>query len=45
MEGTMLQAQILNTLRVISPLSVINVPKCRVGGFQDGGYVMLDDLG
>jgi hypothetical protein len=44
MEGTTLQAQMLNTLRLISPLSVINFPKCRVGGFQDGGYVMLDDL-
>jgi len=39
-----LQAKILNTLRLISPVSVINIPKCRIGGLVDGGYVMLDDL-
>lgn len=39
-----LQSQILATLRLISPAAPINVAKCRVGGFEDGGYVMLDDL-
>jgi Methyltransferase FkbM domain len=34
----------LATLRLISPVSAINVHKLRVGGAADGGYVMLDDL-
>jgi hypothetical protein len=38
------QSQMLTTLRLISPVAALNVAKCRVGGFADGGYVMLDDL-
>ena len=34
----------LATLRLISPVSAMNVRKLRVGGAADGGYVMLDDL-
>ena len=39
-----IQSQILATLRLISPVLALNVPKCRVGRAADGGYVMLDDL-
>jgi len=38
------QAGVLATLRLISPVSAMNVAKRRVGGRSDGGYVMLDDL-
>ncbi len=38
------QSLMLRTLRLIAPAAPINVAKCRVGGFEDGGYVMLDDL-
>ena len=38
------QSLIRATLRLISPVAAINIAKCRVGGFKDGGYVMLDDL-
>jgi hypothetical protein len=41
---TATQAQILATLRLISPVAALNVRKCRVGDGADGGYVMLDDL-
>jgi Methyltransferase FkbM domain len=39
-----LQAQMRATLALISPATVLNKPKRRVGGPNDGGYVMLDDL-
>jgi Methyltransferase FkbM domain len=39
-----IQSQMLATLRLISPVLAMNVAKCRVGGLEDGGYVMLDDL-
>ena len=38
------QAEMRATLALISPLAVLNKPKRRVGGPNDGGYVMLDDL-
>lgn len=39
-----IQGSMLATLRLISPVSVLNIRKRRVGGAGDGGYVMLDDL-
>ena len=39
-----LQAEMRATLALISPVAVLNKPKRRVGGPNDGGYVMLDDL-
>jgi hypothetical protein len=39
-----IQSKMLATLRLISPVLAMNVAKCRVGGLEDGGYVMLDDL-
>jgi hypothetical protein len=39
-----LQAEMRATLALISPVTVLNKPKRRVGGPSDGGYVMLDDL-
>jgi hypothetical protein len=39
-----IQAEMRATLALISPLAVLNKPKRRVGGPNDGGYVMLDDL-
>jgi len=38
------QAEMRATLALISPVTVLNKPKRRVGGPNDGGYVMLDDL-
>lgn len=38
------QERMLGTLRLVSPVAAIDVGKRRVGGDQDGGYVMLDDL-
>jgi hypothetical protein len=38
------QAEMRATLSLISPVAVLNKPKRRVGGPNDGGYVMLDDL-
>jgi hypothetical protein len=32
----------LDFLRMVTPQSVVNVPKVRIGGKRDGGYVMLD---
>ena len=29
-------------LREVTPQSVVNVPKTRIGGSRDGGYVMLE---
>ena len=42
--GAAVQAAMLKTLRLVSPVAPMNIRKCRVGGFEDGGYVMLDDL-
>ncbi len=42
--SNVMQSQMLATLRLISPVAALNVAKCRVGGAEDGGYVMLDDL-
>jgi len=39
-----IQASMLDTLRLISPVAALNLKKLRVGGAGDGGYVMLDDL-
>ncbi len=39
-----LQAEMRATLALISPVAVLNKAKRRVGGANDGGYVMLDDL-
>jgi Methyltransferase FkbM domain len=39
-----LQAEMRATLALISPVAVLNKSKRRVGGANDGGYVMLDDL-
>jgi hypothetical protein len=39
-----LQAEMRATLALISPVAVLNKAKRRVGGPNDGGYVMLDDL-
>jgi len=39
-----LQVEMRTTLALISPVAVLNKPKRRIGGPNDGGYVMLDDL-
>jgi Methyltransferase FkbM domain len=39
-----LQAEMRATLALISPVAALNKAKRRVGGPNDGGYVMLDDL-
>ena len=39
-----LQEKVLGTLALLSPVKVAGFRKRRVGGDEDGGYVMLDDL-
>lgn len=38
------QAELRTLVALLSPVTVWNKPKRRVGGPNDGGYVMLDDL-
>ena len=38
------QAEVLATLRLVQPASVVSGAKTRMGSDNDGGYVMLDDL-
>ena len=38
------QAEVLATLRLVQPASVVSGSKIRIGSDNDGGYVMFDDL-
>jgi hypothetical protein len=38
------QREVVETLRLLEPKSVVGVSKVRVGSAGDGGYVQLDDL-
>ena len=38
------QESILEVLRKLRPMKVVNAPKVRLGSPNDGGYVMIDDF-